>query len=147
MYIIRARRNNTRINVTVLQPPVTNIPWCETTRQVMTATGPASPHYVEDAVDIIRKVHRTQGPGHVLAFFTGQDEIERAGRLLSEAVAQEKVDRRAMGIEESEETDTGVSELVVVPLFGALSAEAQAAAFRPARAGVRKVRLLAAVIR
>lgn len=113
----------------------------------MTATGPASPHYVEDAVDIIRKVHRTQGPGHVLAFFTGQDEIERAGRLLSEAVAQEKVDRRAMGIEESEETDTGVSELVVVPLFGALSAEAQAAAFRPARAGVRKVRLLAAVIR
>lgn len=107
----------------------------------MTATGPASPHYVEDAVDIIRKVHRTQGPGHVLAFFTGQDEIERAGRLLSEAVAQEKVDRRAMGIEESEGADTGVSELVVVPLFGALSAEAQAAAFRPARAGVRKVRL------
>ena len=58
----------------------------------MTATGPASPHYVEDAVDIIRKVHRTQGPGHVLAFFTGQDEIERAGRLLSEAVVKEAVD-------------------------------------------------------
>lgn len=106
--------------------------------QVMTATGPASPHYVEDAVDIIRKVHRTQGPGHVLAFFTGQDEIERAGRLLSEAVAQEKVDRRAMDI--GEEVDNGVSELVVVPLFGALSAEAQADAFKPVRAGVRKVR-------
>lgn len=118
--------------------------------QVMTATGPASPHYVEDAVDIIRKVHRTQGPGHVLAFFTGQDEIERAGRLLSEAVAQEKVDRRAMGIEAAGEgdgegeADNGVSELVVVPLFGALAAEAQADAFRPARAGVRKVRLVAA---
>ncbi|CAM9805601.1 unnamed protein product [Scytosiphon promiscuus] len=109
------------------------------TRQVMTATGPASPHYVEDAVDIIRKVHRTQGPGHVLAFFTGQDEIERAGRLLSEAVAQENVDRRAMGIEEEEGADNGVSDLVVVPLFGALSAEAQANAFKPARAGVRKV--------
>lgn len=107
----------------------------------MTATGPASPHYVEDAVDIIRKVHRTQGPGHVLAFFTGQDEIERASRLLSEAVAQEKVDRRAMGMEE--EADNGVSEMIVVPLFGALSAEAQADAFKPARAGVRKVRTLA----
>lgn len=113
----------------------------------MTATGPASPHYVEDAVDIIRKVHRTQGPGHVLAFFTGQDEIERAGRLLSEAVAQEKVDHRGMGIEEQEGGGTGVSELVVVPLFGALSAEAQAAAFRPARAGVRKVRLLQKTVR
>ncbi|CAM9943781.1 unnamed protein product, partial [Hapterophycus canaliculatus] len=109
------------------------------TRQVMTATGPASPRYVEDAVDIIRKVHRTQGPGHVLAFFTGQDEIERAGRLLSEAVAQEKVDRRAAGIEEEEGAENGVSELVVLPLFGALSAEAQANAFTPARAGVRKV--------
>lgn len=104
----------------------------------MTATGPASPHYVEDAVDIIRKVHRTQGPGHVLAFFTGQDEIERAGRLLSEAVAKEAVDRRAMGLDE-EEPDNGVSELLVVPLFGALSAEAQADAFKPAKAGVRKV--------
>ncbi|CAM9875864.1 unnamed protein product [Ectocarpus sp. 8 AP-2014] len=107
------------------------------TRQVMTATGPASPRYVEDAVDIIRKVHRTQGPGHVLAFFTGQDEIERASCLLSEAVAQEKIDRRAMGIEE--EADNGVSEMIVVPLFGALSAEAQADAFKSARAGVRKV--------
>lgn len=96
-------------------------------------------------MDIIRKVHRTQGPGHVLAFFTGQDEIERAGRLLSEAVAQENADRHAMGIEAGgEEVDTGVSELVVVPLFGALSAEAQASAFRPAKAGVRKVRLSAA---
>ncbi|CAN0492661.1 unnamed protein product, partial [Ectocarpus sp. 12 AP-2014] len=107
------------------------------TRQVMTATGPASPRYVEDAVDIIRKVHRTQGPGHVLAFFTGQDEIERASRLLSEAVAQEEIDRRAMGIEE--EAEYGVSEMIVVPLFGALSAEAQADAFKSARAGVRKV--------
>lgn len=108
----------------------------------MTATGPASPHYVEDAVDIIRKVHRSQGAGHVLVFFTGQDEIERAGRLLSEAVAQEKADRRAMGIEAEGEADNSVSELVVVPLFGALSAEAQADAFKPARSGVRKVGLL-----
>lgn len=77
----------------------------------------------------------------MLSFFTGQDEIERAARLLSEAVAQEKVDRRAMGIGD-EEVDNDVSELVVVPLFGALSAEAQADAFKPVRAGVRKVRVL-----
>ena len=91
-------------------------------------------------MDIIRKVHRTQGPGHVLAFFTGQDEIERAGRLLSEAVVKEAVDRRAMSLDE-EEPDNGVCELMVVPLFGALSAEAQADAFKPAKAGVRKVTL------
>lgn len=103
----------------------------------MTASGPASPHYVEDAVGIVRKVHRTQGPGHVLVFFTGQEEIERAGRLLSEAVAQEKEERSALGIDG--EGDSGISELVVVPLFGALSAEAQANAFKPARKGVRKV--------
>lgn len=103
----------------------------------MTATGPASPHYVEDAVGIVRKVHRTQGPGHVLVFFTGQEEIERAGRLLSEAVAHEKEERGVLGIDG--EGDNGMSELVVVPLFGALSAEAQANAFKPARKGVRKV--------
>lgn len=103
----------------------------------MTATGPASPHYVEDAVGIVRKVHRTQGPGHVLVFFTGQEEIERAGRLLSEAVAQEKKERGVLGIDG--EGDNGISELVVVPLFGALSAEAQANAFKPAIKGVRKV--------
>lgn len=103
----------------------------------MTATGPASPRYVEDAVAIICKVHRSQGPGHVLAFFTGQDEIEKASGLLSEAVAKEKEDRRAIGIDE--EVNNGVSDLQVVPLFGALSAEAQAEAFKPARPGVRKV--------
>lgn len=103
----------------------------------MTSTGPASARYVQDAVDIIRKVHRTQGPGHVLAFFTGQDEIERACRLLSEAVAQEKAEMCAAGIDG--EVDNGVRELLVVPLFGALSAEAQREAFKPAKAGVRKV--------
>lgn len=99
----------------------------------MTATGPASPHYVEDAVDIIRKVHRTQGPGHVLVFFTGQDEIERACRLLHEAVAQDKADNPAVC------TGEGVNDLLIVPLYGALSAEAQGEAFKRTKDGVRKV--------
>lgn len=122
-------------------PTVSLLTRCPTRVQVMTATGPASPRYVEDAVGIIRKVHRTQGSGHVLAFFTGQDEIERASRLLSEAAAQEKEDRRAAGLDQ-QEAENGVGELLVVPLFGALSAEAQANAFKPARPGVRKVMAL-----
>lgn len=105
--------------------------------QVMTATGPASPHYVEDAVGIIRKVHRTQGPGHVLAFFTGQDEIERACRLLYEAVAQDKADKQAVGT--GVDTNKGVDDLLIVPLYGALSAEAQGEAFKGTKEGVRKV--------
>lgn len=113
--------------------------------KVMTAHGPASPHYVEDAVKIILKVHRTQGAGHVLAFFTGQDEIERISRLLCEEIAQEKATKKAaadVGFDEGgdDAARERPQELLVVPLFGALSAEAQAEAFRPARRGVRKAR-------
>lgn len=116
----------------------------------MTANGPASPRYVEDAVNIILKVHRTQGPGHILAFFTGQDEIERVCRLLGEAIAQQKAESAGFAVGGG--VDNGANErpqeLLVVPLFGALSAEAQAEAFRPARQGFRKVldRLLLAEV-
>lgn len=107
----------------------------------MTANGPASSRYVEDAVNVILKVHRTQGPGHILAFFTGQDEIERVCRLLGEAMAQHKAQSAEFGIGSTD--DNGENErpleLLVVPLFGALSADAQAEAFRPARQGLRKV--------
>lgn len=110
----------------------------------MTANGPASPRYVEDAVEIILKVHRTQGPGHILTFFTGQDEIERACRLVREVIATEKATREAdggVGVPGNQDgTEEQPLELLVVPLFGALSAEAQAKAFRPAHKGVRKVR-------
>lgn len=117
----------------------------------MTANGPASPRYVEDAVDIILKIHRTQGPGHMLAFFTGQDEIERVCRLLSEAMAQQKAGSMANGgVGVDGGIDNGAherpQELLAVPLFGALSAEAQEEAFRPARHGVRKVYFATSVI-
>lgn len=107
----------------------------------MTANGPASPRYVEDAVNIILKVHRTQGPGHILAFFTGQDEIERVCRMLGEALAQQRTESVALGVGGGgvNEVNEWPQELLVVPLFGALSAEAQAEAFYPARRGVRKV--------
>lgn len=85
-------------------------------------------------MELILKVHRTQGPGHLLVFLTGQDEIERACRLLQDALA--KVTDRDP--DEGGFKD-GPRELVVVPLYGALSAEAQAQAFQPAREGVRKV--------
>lgn len=107
----------------------------------MTANGPASPRYVEDAVNIILKVHRTQGPGHILAFFTGQDEIERVCRMLGEAIAQQRTERMDLGVGGGggNAANEGPQELLVVPLFGALSAEAQAEAFHPTRQGVRKV--------
>lgn len=124
----------------------------------MTADGPASPRYVTDAVEIILKVHRTQGSGHVLAFFTGQDEIERACKLLHEAIEEEErasrgprggqgtAGRGGSAIDADGDGKGGAVEgkrpqrLLVVPLYGALPAEAQAQAFRPVPKGVRKVR-------
>ena len=91
------------------------------TKQIMTATGPANNAYVQAAVDVILQIHRkdTEG-GHILVFLTGQEEIERACHLLGEAIRSEQRDHKA----------PSHKELIVMPLYAALSTAAQAKIFK-----------------
>lgn len=100
---------------------------------IMTRTGPASSAYVQSLVDIALKIHRTQGKGHILAFLTGQDEIDKACALLSSQAAHP-----APGEQQAKPTAAVGMGLLVLPLYGSLTADQQLQAFKPVRAGSRK---------
>lgn len=95
------------------------------TKQVMTAAGPASRAYVDAVVDVVLKIHRKEGEGHILVFLTGQEEIERACALIRQAT------------HDSNDPD---KELIVLPLYSALTSEAQADVFKKPSALVKAPR-------
>lgn len=85
------------------------------TKQVMTASGPSNTSYVQAAVDVVLKIHRKEEEGHILVFMTGQEEIERTCSLLTAALRADKIEDR---------------ELIVLPLYAALTSEQQARVFK-----------------
>ena len=98
-----------------------------------------APEYVQAAVAATLDVHRDEGPGDVLIFLTGEDEIEEACEMLREAWAREGAPsgrKRALPFGDGE----GVrSRLVVTPLYAGLPPAAQTEAFAPAPRFARKV--------
>lgn len=81
------------------------------------------PDYVKGTVDTVLKVHATEGQGDILAFLTGQEEVERAVKLLNEHVKlMEHVD-----------------QMLVLPMYGSLPYHEQLKVFRPTPKGSRKV--------
>jgi len=91
------------------------------TNLVMTKFGPASRAYVEQACDVVMQLHETQPAGHVLVFLTGQDEIERACDILRQHASARQHGRVA--------EDDRPTELVTLPLYGALQSDAAARVF------------------
>ena len=73
------------------------------------------------------QVHCDEGPGDILVFLTGQEEIEACERLISErgAALPPDPDRPA---------------LLVLPIYAALPPEQQLRVFAPAPPNTRKVR-------
>ncbi|KAK7238984.1 ATP-dependent RNA helicase [Aureococcus anophagefferens] len=84
--------------------------------QVMTRFGPASRSYVGAAVDVALQLHRSQPPGHVLVFLTGQDEIEEACANLRTEAAQIEDEAQRHG-------ELAGPRLLALPLYGALPAD------------------------
>lgn len=80
----------------------------------------------DELIKTITKIHTEQPcPGDILAFLTGQEEIEAAQKILEEY---------------AKSLASNVPKLVPVPLFGQMSIEAQQKAFQPVRGRiVRKV--------
>lgn len=79
--------------------------------------------YVAKAVDTIWTIHLTEGPGDILVFLSGRDEIDRCLQSLA--------DRRLS-------LPQGSLPIALVPLHAGLSSEEQITAFSPAAKGTRK---------
>ncbi|KAB1216818.1 ATP-dependent RNA helicase DHX8 [Morella rubra] len=87
-------------------------------------THHAEPDYLDAALITILQVHLEEGPGDILVFLTGQEEIESVERLIKERLQL---------------LPEGSRKLLTVPIFSALPSEKQMRVFTPAPAGFRKV--------
>ncbi|KAK9470990.1 P-loop containing nucleoside triphosphate hydrolase protein [Dipodascopsis tothii] len=81
-------------------------------------------NYFETAVQTVFDIHTREGPGDVLVFLTGMDEINR--------MAEEIADRATT-------LRPGMDRVAVLPLYAGLPADEQARVFEPAEEGTRKV--------
>ncbi|XHF97963.1 Pre-mRNA-splicing factor ATP-dependent RNA helicase PRP16 [Aspergillus wentii] len=79
--------------------------------------------YVDSAVKQILAIHVSQGPGDILVFMTGQEDIEATCEL---------VDERLKMLNDP-------PKLSILPIYSQMPAEQQAKIFEKAAAGVRKV--------
>ncbi|KAJ2697833.1 hypothetical protein FB645_005815 [Coemansia sp. IMI 203386] len=100
--------------------PVFTIPGRTYPVDVLFSRAPCE-DYVDSAVRQILSVHLAQGPGDILVFMTGQEDIEACCAAVRERLAA--VD--------------GAAPLAVLPIYAQLPAEQQALIFEPAAA--RKV--------
>ncbi|KAJ3271239.1 ATPdependent RNA helicase, partial [Borealophlyctis nickersoniae] len=83
-------------------------------------TEPCS-DYLEKTVETVFNIHKNEGPGDILVFLTGREEIDTVATLIAERAAE--------------------SRLALQPLriYGGLPMEEQLLVFQPAPRGTRKV--------
>ncbi|KAF4819437.1 putative ATP-dependent RNA helicase prh1 [Colletotrichum tropicale] len=88
-------------------------------------TAKPVPDIQESLLKTIFKLHTEEPlPGDILAFLTGQEEIESMQSLIEEYAAT---------------LDSNIPKVKVLPLFGQLSMEGQHAAFQPVKGRTRKI--------
>ncbi|XP_020099190.1 pre-mRNA-splicing factor ATP-dependent RNA helicase DEAH10-like isoform X3 [Ananas comosus] len=80
--------------------------------------------YPDATLITIFQIHIEEGPGDILAFLTGQEEIESMDRLIHERVRQ---------------LPEGSNKLITAPIHSSLPSEQQMNVFKPAPSGFRKV--------
>ncbi|PIN16752.1 DEAH-box RNA helicase [Handroanthus impetiginosus] len=80
--------------------------------------------YIDAALITIFQIHLEEGPGDILVFLTGQEEIESIQRLVQERLPKLPESKR---------------KLLVIPIFASLPSEKQMKVFMPAPIGFRKV--------
>ncbi|KAF1351234.1 P-loop containing nucleoside triphosphate hydrolase protein [Delphinella strobiligena] len=79
--------------------------------------------YVDSAVKQVLAIHVSQGPGDILVFMTGQEDIETTCELVAERLA----------------LLNDPPKLSILPIYSQMPADLQAKIFERAAAGVRKV--------
>ncbi|KAF9927073.1 Cyclin-dependent kinase catalytic subunit, partial [Modicella reniformis] len=87
-------------------------------------TSQPEANYLAAAITTVMQIHISQGPGDVLVFLTGQDEIDTAAENLQQTC-------RVLG--------ERIQELIVCPIYSSLPSEMQGKIFEPTPEGSRKV--------
>merc|ERR1719217_842222 len=103
--------------------PIFNIPGRRYPVSIHYTKAPEA-NYLDACVITVLQIHLTQGPGDILVFFTGQQEIEEAMEL---------IDFKTRGL------GTAMGELLVLPIYATLPTDMQAKIFEPTPEGARKV--------
>ncbi|KAF9431418.1 hypothetical protein BGZ76_000330 [Entomortierella beljakovae] len=91
--------------------------------EVHYTTSPEA-NYLAAAITTVMQIHISQGPGDILVFLTGQDEIDNAAENLQQTC-------RVLGDK--------IQELMVCPIYSALPSDMQGKIFEPTPEGSRKV--------
>ncbi|KAG0235902.1 hypothetical protein BGW42_004548 [Actinomortierella wolfii] len=81
-------------------------------------------NYLAAAITTVLQIHISQGPGDILVFLTGQDEIDNAAENLQQTA-------RVLG--------NRISELIICPIYSSLPTDMQGKIFEPTPEGARKV--------
>lgn len=84
------------------------------------------PCYVQATVDLVLKINASKEDGDILAFLTGQEEVDKAARLLNE---------HAIYMEQ----DKTKTKIHVLPMYGSLPHNEQLRVFKHAPLGYRKI--------
>lgn len=103
--------------------PIFNIPGRKYPVDILYTKSPEA-NYVAAAVTTIFQIHISQGPGDILVFLTGQDEIE---------TAQENI------LTTAESLGSKIKELIVCPIYSTMPSDQQQKIFEPTPPGARKV--------
>ncbi|KAJ4816526.1 RNA helicase family protein [Rhynchospora pubera] len=82
------------------------------------------PDYLDATLIAIFQIHLEEGPGDILAFLTGQEEIESVERLVQERIQQLPQEN---------------NKVTTIPIYSSLPSDQQMNAFKPAPSGFRKV--------
>ncbi|KAI8601961.1 hypothetical protein EDD21DRAFT_373131 [Dissophora ornata] len=103
--------------------PILNIPGRPYPVEVHYTASPEA-NYLAAAITTIMQIHISQGPGDILVFLTGQDEIDNAAENLQQTC-------RVLG--------DRIQELMVCPIYSSLPSDMQGKIFEPTPEGSRKV--------
>ncbi|XP_041375611.1 probable ATP-dependent RNA helicase DHX35 isoform X2 [Gigantopelta aegis] len=83
-----------------------------------------TPDYIKCTVETVMKIHFNERSGDILAFLTGQDEVERVVSLL---------------IDEAKKLNKDDMKMKVLPMYGSLPASEQMKVFERTSSHVRKI--------
>ncbi|KAG0264436.1 hypothetical protein BG011_006795 [Mortierella polycephala] len=103
--------------------PILNVPGRPFPVEVHYTASPEA-NYLAAAITTVMQIHISQGPGDILVFLTGQDEIDNAAENLQQTC-------RVLG--------DRIQELIVCPIYSSLPSDMQGKIFEPTPEGSRKV--------
>ncbi|KAG0305920.1 hypothetical protein BGZ98_003286 [Dissophora globulifera] len=103
--------------------PILNIPGRPFPVEAYYTSSPEA-NYLAAAITTVMQIHNSQGPGDILVFLTGQDEIDNAAENIQQTC-------RVLG--------DRIKELIVCPIYSSLPSDMQGKIFEPTPEGSRKV--------